>query len=181
MFTPAQYARLNDLRRRAWSCECARSGTPLNARPAEDRWYRSVLFEALHVRTSKGCNHAMDFDLVMLAFAQIANDDREIGYWSTAATRRFCYLCRQRLAKLGRINRTTYDWSYIRGTMSQMHLPERMEDVPPELMRNVLIALDTHCRRRAEAVAVVEDGLRCDVHDGHASRGWSEGMRELPL
>jgi len=179
MFTPAQYGRLNTLRRRAWLVECARTGTPPNNRPAEDRWYRDLLWSAMHVRSSKECNHSIDYDLTMLAFAVVANDDREISYWSSAAERRFVWLVADRLRVLGKWNRTAYDWSYVRGIFEQMHLPDRIEDVPAVLMRNVFIALDLHVKRRREVAMVQQDGGHAPVHE---RRPWSESSSgELPF
>ena len=168
MFTPGQYRLLTDLRRRAWAAECARTGIAPNQRAAEDAWYRNVLWSALRVRTSKACNHAMDFDLVCLAMAQLSGDDREIGYWSLAATRRFAWLIRGKLSWLDRVTGRKHEWSYVVGILKQMRLPAALEDVPVEWMRNVLIALDTHCRRICRANLEHEDAGDVPAH--HAFR-----------
>jgi hypothetical protein len=181
MFTPAQYARLMDLRRRAWLVECDRTGTPLNSRPSEDAWYRQVLFSALHARTTKGCNRTLDFDLVMMALAVEANDDGEITYWSGAVSRRFIFLITARLAKIARATGRPHDWAYVVAIMAHMGLPAAIEDVPAELMRNVFIALDRHDHRTHEAMLVREDAGPAAVH--HTMRSeWGRADEEgLPF
>ena len=127
------------------------------------------------MRTSKGCNRAIDFDLVCLGMAEIAGDDREITYWSTAATRRFVHLIRGKLDEISGVTGLRYDWPYVVGILKHMGLPDSIEDVPAELMRNVLIALDTHHRRLREARHLCEDGSAVPIHHSSASEA------ELPF
>lgn len=182
MFTPAQYARLNDLRRRAWLADCGRSGTAPNSRPAEDAWYRQVLWTALHVRTTKGCNRTLDFDLVCAAMAEIVGDDREIAYWSTAASRRFIHLMTKKLAAISKSTGRPHDWSYVVAIMEHMGLPAAIEDVPAELMRNVFIALDRHDHRTHEAMLTAEDAGDAPVHHPSMRSAWGQSAdEELPF
>jgi len=52
----------------------------------------------------------------MLHFAQLAQDDRQIAYWSTAAERTMRWFIRQRLADLSVIESARCDWSTRAGS-----------------------------------------------------------------
>jgi hypothetical protein len=162
-FTPMQHRLLRKsggLLDRAWMAHCRATGEPPNHRGLFDRFYRDVLWTLFHVHTSKALNAVLDFDTLMSRLAVIAGDDKEIGYWSAAALRRFVHLVRTRLREITRLTGTPHDWNYARGIMNQMHLPEQMEDVPPELMRNVFIAMDRHVIQLRDEMGMRQDPER---------------------
>ena len=141
-FTPRQQKFYRPLIKKAWLAHCAREKVHPESRFAYEEWYRCTLLEAVGAYTTKELNPVSDFDAVMLAFAQIAND----GYWikrcADAQERRWKFLIAERLKQL-RASR-----AYLDGILAQMNLDQQpFDELPAEYLKMVFIALDKQQHR----------------------------------
>ena len=88
-----------------------------------------------------------EYARLMLATAQAAEDYELAAYFQNDITGRNRYMINALLRQLGEITGRTLTWEYARGILKQMRLPEDLSDVPEELHKPVIYALDTHRRR----------------------------------
>jgi hypothetical protein len=155
-FTPAQQGKYRPIVNRAWHVHCDRTSQAPNAPLAFRCWYEQQLMEVLGVPTTRNAGHKAQFEICMLWFAQIAGEDREIAYWSSAAERTMQYLITQRLDELSWLEHRPHDWRYARAIYAHMNLPLSMDEAPAMCLWKVFQALDIHvareCRKRKLSV-----------------------------
>jgi len=142
-FSKSQEGQYRPLVKRAWAAHCARNGIHPDSRLGYDNWYRGILLDTCQVYTTREANGADDYDRLMLAFAEIVGDERQIDYWSKAPERRFKWMIRTELKKLGIIPGSPAAQAYLEGIMRHMHLDQlRYDDLPVEHLKKIFIALD---------------------------------------
>ena len=147
MLTPAKQGIFRPLVAKAWRAHSARIGVATSDKAAQDKWYRKVLLNNVHVYTTNEIKEADQFDAACLAFATIVGDEREIDYWVRAPERRMMYLIRDRLSKIAEIEGKPCDWTYAKGVAEHMELPGSMGEMPEEGLKKVFIAIDRHLQR----------------------------------
>lgn len=147
MFSPAQQPHYRGILQEAWKAHCQRLGQNPAWDGAFDGWKAEHLVEAIGKPSTKTASQVLDFDLVMLHFAQIAGNDYWIKRASTNAERRMRYVIGQFLRELGRVEGRALDWSYVQGIHKHMGIIPPMDDCPVDLLWKILQALDTQIRR----------------------------------
>ena len=83
--------------------------------------------------------------------------------YEQAVERRLEFLIDETLRELSHAAGHLFDWSYARGVLHHMHLPENFADVAAPQMFKVFEALDTHLRRLKRNARPLAPGH----HDGH--------------
>lgn len=147
LVSDGQLALFWKLYRRAWSAQCARTGTPPNLKGASDSW-RHVILQAEAGNPSIKHLHRDKFDQVMLRLAIEAGDTRDISYWSDAVERRLRYLIEETLREMASLDSTRdYSWHYAISCYHKAKLPLKIHDAPAEMLHKVYQMLDTHRRR----------------------------------
>lgn len=149
MITAGQRRKFFPLEHRAWLTHAARIGQfgVHIDRAQEDAWYRQEMHELLGVDSVKDLHPVEDFDRIMLHWAQIIGDDREIHYWTTAQERRMKRRIRIAMQQLADLQGCTVSWGYVRSIQYHMNIPEQIDECPVELLHKVYQALDTQVRR----------------------------------
>jgi hypothetical protein len=153
MLTNAQRWKFFPLARAAWLNYIAGQGL-LDNEEQYDAWYREEMASACaaeglgeNIRSVKDLDPIAGYDAVMLHFAIISDDDRQIDYFSRASERRYRHRIKALMSALSDLENRPVDWSYARGIGAHMNLPLRLEDCPKEMLWKVIQALDTQRRR----------------------------------
>ena len=197
-FSRAQQGKFRPVVDHAWFKHCERTDTAPNNKAAKDKWYRQQLADAGSFTSTKQCNMTADFELVMLPFAIIADDEYWIGRCTSGAERRLKYIIRGFLADLTWLMKAPYDWRYVRATYKQSGmLPDAMDAAPAWQLYKVMQMLDTHIQRickdydlhRKEIPALRKRGAKTPVnpdskrvHIGHdLDRTHTAHQTELPF
>lgn len=151
-FSDKQQKRYRILVAQAYAEEAARLQGEL---PRKEEWRRQFNVAITGHYSTQEMNRTDDYDKIMFELAILANDDRQIAYFSAAAERRIGYIIKKQfLPDLEYLEQTSIDWKYIQGICKQMHVPDNINDCPAELLLKVLWALDTHIRRLARKAGI---------------------------
>jgi len=145
--------------RAAWMEHIAQHGLADNLEQM-DAWYRDEMAKVCHaeglgelegegrVDSIKKLDHVAGFDAVMLHFAIIAQDDRQIAWFSSAVERRFRHIIKGFLKELSALEMRQVDWAYAAQILAPAgQLPPSLENCPVDMLRVVVQALSTHRRR----------------------------------
>jgi hypothetical protein len=150
MFTPAQQKYYRPLVEKAWAAHAARNGIHRDSRLAKDQWYRGVLLDTCGIYTTKEADKTTDFDSLMLAFAETANDAYWIKRMAGATERRWHWMIGRKMTDLKMplgCNEKVGE-NYIAGIMRHMHLDQlAFRDLPAEYLKKIYIALDEQIKR----------------------------------
>lgn len=156
-------AKFFPLQHRAWQVHARDAAIAQGDHGAETAWRKAQQISVVGVDSFNDLDHLADFEAMMLHWAMIAQDDREIGYWSGAVERRYRHLIGDRMAELAWVGKCVYDWGTVRRILDHMHLCDRIEDCPAEHLKTVLLALDTHLRRACQERKISPACLRAEM------------------
>ncbi len=151
MISSSERPKFFALQHRAWLTHAARTGADPHDRGAEEKWRYQETFSVLSVESITQIDPVDGFDRIMLHWAQILGDDREITYWITAPERRMKRRLRIAMQQLAQLESLVITWDYVRGILDRMKLPTDIDECPADLLRKAYQALDTHIRRRIKA------------------------------
>lgn len=154
-----QLAKIHILAAKAWRRIAYLEELPIGDNKAADTWRREQMRLVCGKSSSKALTEGQ-YEEVMLHFAECADDDREIGYWSGAKERRYTWQVHRFLRLLSFVRGETVGWSYVQSVLERMRLPDRLADLPAERMQDVIAALDTHVRRLCERYQVEPKDVR---------------------
>jgi len=135
---------------KAWRAHCETENANAADKAEKERWYRKELLRTLNVYTTKQVFAVEDEDTLCLHFATLANDQREIHYWSRAEERRAIWVLRKTMNAAG------VNLNYVRQMAIRMGFlteKETLEDLPAELILKINAALDMHAHRRTRKEA----------------------------
>lgn len=147
--TPRELGAFWALEKKAWA-RCAQAmGIRSNDASEHEAWRHEQIHQATGGKTQsvKGVTTALLLGKVMLHFATLANDDREVEKWTSEPERRNAWVIGQKLALLSWATGIDHDWNYARGIFVQMRLPDTVLDCPADLAQKVMMAVDTQFRR----------------------------------
>lgn len=149
--TPSQTRRFWLAFRPAWLAHAWRNGLASGDRKAAEEWRHKVTAEECQGRASVKDLGNVDFDAIMLRFAQESGDLAGVAYWAEAAERRMRHLLARKLAELDRLDpMRQHGPAYLAGLLRQARILvpcATLGDIPAEHLRTALQILDTHLRR----------------------------------
>jgi len=145
--TEKQQKRYRILVAQAYAEEASRLNGDL---PKKEEWRRQLNVAVTGHYSTQEMNRTDDYDRIMFELAIMANDDRQIAYFSSAAERRVKYVIhKQFIPDLEYLEQQKISWKYIKGICKKMNIPDNINDCPAALLLKVMWALDTHIRRLA--------------------------------
>jgi len=152
-FTRAQQKYYRPLVEKAWAAHCERSGEAINSRFQKDQWYRCTLLDTVGVYSTKEADKTIDFDALMLAFAQIAGDSYWINRMAEAEERRWHWLIHRKLSQMKISSATTKEGkTYLDGIMHRMGIAQQpLNNLPADHLKKLYIALDKQSKRHQKA------------------------------
>ncbi len=150
MISATARPRFFKLQHRAWLAHADRTlGVDPSDRGAETAWRYEETFAVLGVTSTAEIDPVEGMDAIMLHWAQIAGDDKEIAYWSTAKERRLQKRLCGLMQDLASVERQPITWQYVRGiaAQAQLNMPNDLQDCPAEVLWKLCQMLVTHVRR----------------------------------
>jgi hypothetical protein len=132
----------------AWRAHCGRERVRPEDKVAKDAWYREQLRAALGIYTTKQCNRARDFEVLMAHFEAIAGDSIE---WQLRMYRGDAKRIQYELGQL--CQRHDIDEDYLRSIARQAlqvdALPE-LHLLSADLIYRVLVAAKIYVTRQLQ-------------------------------
>ena len=137
--------------RPAWEAYAGRMGLDPRDHETSEFWRHAILAEECAGQSSIKTLSQSDYDAVMLRLAVESGEQSQIAYWAPADERRMRHLIREKLRELGEADPPNrYGERYALAIVRQAKLaspPRTLDDLPAELLRKVLIALDRRLRK----------------------------------
>jgi hypothetical protein len=144
MLSGKQQAVYRPLVAEAWQKHCSASGIDPRNKAAKETWYRVQLVKACGCWTTKQVSDPESLDAVLMHFAVLANNDRQIKWVAVSAQRRAIWRLKQTMVRAG------VGWAYVHAMFKRMRFGDLpLEDRPAEQILKVNAALSISVNRNS--------------------------------
>lgn len=162
MLSPGQFAKLNPVVASAWAHHCAQRGFDPQKKKANGYrdWYEDVLVKSVGVNSTASIRTASEFGKALLAFAEIAQDERLARDLAQDEENRNRWVLRMLVVDLSFLRCDEITWEYVRGIYGQSKLPPGdFDDCPAALLLKVIAMLDVQIQRECKHYGISKHHL----------------------
>lgn len=174
MLTPAQFSKLTPVVAAAWAHHCARSGIDPHKKKANGYrdWYEDVIVRAIGKNSTAEIRNPAEFGKVLLAFAEIADDESLIRDLAADEENRNRWVLRMMAVDLSFLRCEEVSWEYVRSIFGQAKLPPgEFDDCPAPSLLKVIAILDVQIQRECR---------RYGISKHHLPRRASANLARMP-
>lgn len=150
MLTPAQFSKLTPVVNAAWAHHCAQRGIDPHKKKAGGYrdWYEDVLVRAIGKNSTAEIRNAAEFGQVLLAFAEIGDNEALIRDLAADEENRHRWVLRMLAVDLSFLRCEVVTWEYVRSIFGQSKLPPgEFDDCPAAILHKVIAMLDVQIQR----------------------------------
>lgn len=150
MLTPAQFSKLTPVVNAAWAHHCAKREIDAHKKKANGYrdWYEDVLVRAIGKNSTAEIHNAAEFGQVLLAFAEIGDNEVLIRDLAVDEENRHRWVLRMMAVDLSFLRCEVVTWEYVRGIYGQSKLPPgEFDDCPAAILHKVIAMLDVQIQR----------------------------------
>jgi hypothetical protein len=174
VLTPAQFSKLTPVVAAAWAHHCAQRCLDPHKKKANGYrdWYEDAIVHSIGKNSTGEIRNASEFGKVLLAFAEIADDEHLIRDLAADEEHRNRWALRMMAVDLSFLRCEEVGWEYVRHIYGQSKLPPgEFLDCPAAILLKVIAMLDIQIQREC---------TRYGFSKHHLPRRASASMARLP-
>lgn len=174
MLTPAQFSKLTPVVAAAWAHHCAQRGIDQHKKKANGYrdWYEDAIVHAIGKNSTAEIRNPAEFGKVLLAFAEIADDEVIIRDLAADEENRNRWVLRMMAVDLSFLRCEVFTWQNVREIYGQSKLPPgEFDDCPAAHLLKIIAMLD---------IAIQRECRRYGISKHHLPRRASAKLAHMP-